>query len=118
MVFRAPAGGEVIGLYLIASHMAGDYLFQSAHMAAHKLHDWKVRLWHVAVYTACFVPAVVAAHSSLWRDGAFLAALAVAHFATDSKRWRTSNPWPAMPILQDQSLHAVQIAVLAGLFLS
>jgi hypothetical protein len=108
----------MISIYLLAAHMAGDYLFQSAEMAARKLEDWRIRGEHVIVYTLCFVP-VAATHGRFPFAGLlFLALLAAAHFATDSKRWRTSNPWPAMPILQDQSLHIVQIAVLAGLFLS
>jgi hypothetical protein len=106
--------GHLLGIELVAAHMAGDYLFQSSHMAANKLSDWRVRLWHCAVYTLCFAP-VALLHASPGRSAAFLGLLFAAHFATDSKRWRTSNPWPAMPILQDQSLHAVQIAVLAHL---
>lgn len=107
----------MIGLYLIAAHMAGDYLFQSADMAARKLADRRVRALHVAVYTACFFPVAVAFERFSGAGLLFLALLFVAHFATDSKRWRTSNPWPAMPILHDQSLHIVQIAILGGLFL-
>lgn len=32
--------------------------------------------------------------------------------------WPPPNPWPPMPLLIDQTLHVVQIAVLAGIFLS
>lgn len=107
----------MLGLYLIASHMAGDYLFQSAAMAANKLTNPWWRAYHVLVYTLCFVPAVIIADPDTLNASLFGACLAGAHFITDSKRWRTSNPWPAMPILQDQSLHIVQIAVFGGLFL-
>lgn len=106
----------MLGLYLVASHMAGDYLFQSAYMAAHKLRSRLVRLSHVAVYCLCFLPVAVVYGG--WAAPFFLLALGVVHYLTDSKRWRTSNPWPAMPILQDQSLHVVQIAVLGGLILA
>lgn len=108
----------MVPIYLVAAHMAGDYLFQTSYMAARKLTDGLVRFSHVAVYALCFVPAAWAAHPSGWGMAAFVVWLALLHFATDSHRWRTSNPWPPMPILQDQSLHAVQIAVLAGLFLT
>jgi hypothetical protein len=96
--------------------MAGDYIFQSARMAALKLTNWRIRLEHVAVYTACFSPVSLTTRSA-WRAGGFLAFVAISHFLTDSRRWRTSNPWPAMPILQDQSLHAVQLAVIGAIFL-
>ncbi len=108
----------MIGFYLLAAHMAGDYLFQSTRMAAGKLGSARIRAEHVSVYVFCFAPiAYFYAGFPGWRAPAFLALLWAAHFATDSKRWRTTNPWPAMPILQDQSLHAVQIAVLGALFL-
>lgn len=108
----------MIAMWLIAAHMAGDYLFQSAYMAANKLHDDVVRLAHVTVYTACFVPIAIHYADRPAMALFFLFFLFVTHFLTDSNRWRTSNPWPAMPILQDQSLHAVQIAILGGIFLT
>lgn len=108
----------MLAMYLLAAHMAGDYLFQSSWMAANKLRDRNARALHVLVYTACFVPAALAAHVSGSHVALFLYLLASAHYITDSRRWRTSNPWPAMPILQDQSLHAVQVAVLGGFLLT
>lgn len=104
----------MIGFYLLAAHMAGDYLFQSTRMAANKLTDWRWRAYHVAVYVACFAP-VAFVYAGM--PFTFLSLLAASHFLTDSKRWRTDNPWPAMPILQDQSLHAVQLAILGAAFL-
>lgn len=104
----------MLGLYLIASHMAGDFLFQSEYMAAHKLHDRYVRFMHVSVYCACFLP--VALIYGGWKAPWFLIMLGITHYLIDSKRWRTSNPWRPMPILHDQSLHAVQLAALGGLF--
>lgn len=105
----------MIALYLISAHMAGDYLFQTHWMAAGKLGSWWPRFIHVLVYTACFIPVALAEGSGA-RAAAFLGALYVLHFLTDSHRWRTANPWPPMPILHDQSLHAVQLALLGGLF--
>lgn len=107
----------MLSLYLIASHMAGDYLFQSKWMAANKLHNRFARAVHVLVYTACFVPVAIVYEKKPYLAISFLCYLAIFHYLTDSKRWRTSNPWPAMPILQDQSLHILQIAILGGLFL-
>lgn len=33
-------------------------------------------------------------------------------------RWPTPNPWPAIPLMVDQTLHLCQLAVLAGVFLT
>lgn len=104
----------MIGIALVAAHMAGDYLFQSMYMAAHKLTNRWVRAYHVNVYTLCFLPVVCVWWPGLWRAIVFVTLLWVAHFVTDSHRWRTNNPWQPMPILQDQALHVAQIAILAG----
>jgi hypothetical protein len=82
-------------------------------MAANKLTDWRVRAAHVLVYAATFAVAGAFYADTLWQWALAVMFVGAAHFATDSKRWRTSNPWPAMPILQDQSLHAVQLAIAA-----
>lgn len=108
----------MIALYLIAAHMAGDYLLQTSQMAALKLTNWRVRARHVTVYTGCCMLAAMAGGVWGWRLVAFAVSVYIAHFITDSHRWRTDNPWPPMPILHDQSLHAVQLAVFGGLFLT
>lgn len=42
-----------------------------------------------------------------------------ARWSVTPKRLRLKpNPWPAMPLMIDQTLHVVQLAVLGGLFLS
>lgn len=102
-----------LGPVLVAVHMTGDYILQSAYMAAHKLTDWRVRMIHVLVYTLVFSAAMLMYEPNAWRYNAACLWVGVTHFLTDSKRWRTSNPWPSMPILQDQSLHAVELAVAA-----
>jgi Protein of unknown function (DUF3307) len=101
---------------------------------------------HVFVYGACFVIALVPAADHLG-NLAFLASLMLLHFLTDSRRFTSTvgdwiawnlmwaprepsgyrpdprvrplppNPWPSLPLAIDQTLHIVQIAVLAGLFL-
>lgn len=135
----------MIALWLIAAHMAGDYLLQTRWQAARKLDEPWVRLRHVTTYTAAFVPVVLLAHGASWLAWGrvvFLVALFVLHFATDSRRfhstlgdavvWRLGpsqrterragfplgpSPWTPLPILIDQSLHLVQLAVLGSLFL-
>lgn len=107
----------MIALWIIAAHMAGDYLFQTNWMATNKLTDWSARARHVTVYALCFIPVAIVYAPNLSTYVAFLVLLWITHFLIDSKRWRTSNPWPAMPILHDQALHAVQLAILVSLFL-
>lgn len=119
----------LLPLDLLAAHMMGDYILQSHFMAANKLTNWRVRLLHVSAYSIPFflvglwhllgMDAMLRPHIEampvnvrlLW----FMALLFVMHFATDSKRFRTSNPWTPLPILIDQSLHIAQIAILARL---
>lgn len=104
---------ETLATSLLAAHMTGDYLLQSKDMAARKLDDWWVRYVHTLVYTTVVGFALLWYADSEWQLVAAYLWVFVTHFITDSRRWRTGNPWPAMPILQDQSLHAVQLAVAA-----
>lgn len=150
----------MIALYLIASHMVGDYMFQNRWHAARKFTNRWERALHVAWYGCAFTP-VVAFYAPSQLDGiAFVVLLVVLHFITDSRRylsnlgdvlgwrfrqefrrpgakqreWRNQykgnlplgtrydrtppNPWPGLPLMIDQTYHLVQIAVLAGLFLT
>lgn len=83
----------MIALYLLASHMVGDYLFQTRWQAAKKLDDPWVRALHVATYTLAFVPAAYTA--APWREATtFLGFLAALHYATDSRRYlSTFGDW-------------------------
>jgi hypothetical protein len=153
----------MLPLYLLASHMAGDYLLQTRWQAATKLTDPWVRSLHVLGYTAAFIPAAAVAGVPWQEAVTFLGFLAALHWLTDSRRirstlgdwleWQTMsdrgkidehervrahptlgavrirhktadglklppNPWEPMPILIDQSLHLIQIAVLAGWLLT
>lgn len=159
----------MIGLYLLAAHMVGDFVLQTRWQAAGKFDDYRLRARHVAVYCLPFIPIAAwrtisghdgagwhGAHAGAWAFAAFMLWLAVLHFVTDSRRfhstlgdfiaWRfesvrrydvtgempdvggyrprfaygrmAPSPWPPLPILLDQSLHAVQLAILGGLFLS
>lgn len=128
----------MIALYLIAAHFAGDFLLQSRWHAARKLDDVGVRASHVTWYAVAFIPVVAAVAPSNTSAVGFLVWLWVLHFLTDSRRFHSSigdwlhwnldrktrglrlapNPWAPMPILIDQSLHLVQLAILGGVFLS
>lgn len=164
----------MIALYLIASHLVGDFIFQTRWQAAGKFTDARARGLHALTYTLAFVP--VAFASAGWPDALqFLAGIFIWHAITDSRRFRSTlgdvvqwkldyrrdpetcaalwledevsrvlasgpespgwigetramvakmdtswpppNPWPACGLMIDQTLHIVQIAVLAGIFL-
>lgn len=127
----------MIGLYLLASHLVGDFLLQTRWQAAGKLNDHVVRARHVGAYTLAFFPVAVTQAPNAQAAYTFLAFLAALHFITDSRRfystfgdvfaWRTDpktrplrlspNPWTPIPILIDQTLHVAQIAILGGIFL-
>lgn len=83
----------MIALYLLASHMVGDFLLQTRWQAARKLRDPWERALHVAVYTLAFVP--VALVAPYWQETvAFLGFLAALHFVTDSRRYlSTFGDW-------------------------
>lgn len=107
----------MISLCLIASHMVGDYIAQNDWMAANKLKDWRVRVVHVAAYSACFLPVLAAYAPSPAAAGLFLALNFIAHFVTDSRRWASGDKWPPKPILVDQSIHMATLAILGVIFL-
>lgn len=153
----------MLGLYLLAAHLVGDFVLQTRWPAAGKfappgvvdsLEPFSLRLRHVTTYCLPFIPiAVVYSKPSGWWL-VFLAWLFVLHFLTDRQRFTSSpgdwfawhllgadptppekrgvhaamgadtkqfdmppNPWAPLPIVLDQTLHIVQIAVLAALLL-
>lgn len=103
----------MLALWFIAAHMVGDYIAQTGWMAANKMKRADALLIHVLCYTACFAgPAFFYAAS--WQAATVgLAALAVMHGITDCRRWASGAQWPPKPILVDQAMHAVQIAIVA-----
>lgn len=136
----------MISLWLLAAHLIGDYVLQTRWQANGKF-GWtsaavRLRSTHVLTYMLPFA-IVAAAYGDYdgprdvfsWRVTAFMALLMIAHWLTDSRRftstlgdvlaWRSSskavklepNPWPTIPLALDQTLHVVQIAVLAEAFL-
>lgn len=133
----------MIGLTLLACHMLGDFVIQNRWMTPAKFTSRRARTIHVATYCLPFVP--VAAVFGTWdrpsnsSGFAFLAGLFVLHWLTDSRRFQSNlgdvvqwwitehrlprrhriacepNPWDALPILIDQSLHLAQLAALGWL---
>ena len=99
-------GTDRLTLYALAAHAAGDFPLQSDWMAANKIDSRSARAAHVAVYTAAFIPVVIASKWSKRRSVAFLGTLATTHFAIDSRRWNEN-----VPIWFDQALHVIALAV-------
>jgi hypothetical protein len=97
---------------LVACHLIGDYVLQTDEMAKKKLADVRVRAVHVAWYHVPFLAVGIITKANPARLAAFLALSAAAHFATDSKRWLPNDEWPPGTIINDQALHAAQLAVL------
>lgn len=106
----------LLPLDILAAHLAGDFLLQSDWMAANKLRCWRARALHVATYAAAFLPVLALHWPGLGRALLFLGLLALSHFLTDSRRWSTGENWPAKPIVVDQVLHVIELAILARLF--
>jgi hypothetical protein len=105
-----------IDLTIIACHMLGEYVTQTDWMAARKLLDWRPRLIHVATYTAGMVFVPLQAHMSLARAVAFLLAIGIPHFIVDCRRWASGEVWVAKPIMVDQAIHLVCVAITATAF--
>lgn len=91
----------MLPIYLLASHLVGDFVFQTRWQAAGKFTDRDLRARHVAVYCAAFVP-VTLAYAHFHHVGraepaiAFLLWLGILHYATDSRRFTsTVGDWVA-----------------------
>lgn len=108
-------GYKVTSMDLLAAHLFGDYVFQTDEMARLKLSDPLVRARHVTRYAACFLPTTLLAPVSVRRKVAFLALLWLSHYVTDSRRWLPNEDWVPGTIINDQALHALQLAVLRRL---
>lgn len=102
---------NLLALFVLASHVGGDFLTQNDQEARTKFSSVAVRALHVTKYTLWFfwvlwfLPLVGAA--------GLLLLIWVTHFITDTRRWVPENhPWPAKAIVVDQSIHLVTLAVL------
>lgn len=93
-------------LYALAAHAAGDFPLQTDWMAENKFNSRAARAVHVAVYTASFIPVVIASGWTAQQSATFLGTLAASHFAIDSQRWNDT-----VPIWFDQALHVIALAV-------
>ncbi len=99
-------------LEAIALHGLGDFILQFDWIARAKLTDWRVRALHVALY--CLPYALwMALTGGSWAW--FTAWLALSHFVIDSHRW-CGDGWPPRPIIVDQVLHLLVLAVLLRVF--
>lgn len=107
----------MLGLWLLSLHMLGDYILQTDGMAANKLQSARVRTLHVLVYTCPFAPLACLYSTTLARAGLFTALVFITHWVTDSRRWASDKVWPPKPILIDQSLHLLSLALLGTLLL-
>lgn len=104
----------MLALWIIAAHMLGDFVLQTDNMATLKMHDSEIRASHVSVYCIPFAfLAFTPVSAGFWHSVVALVFLWVAHFVTDSGQWASGESWPAKPIVVDQSLHAIQLAVFA-----
>lgn len=107
---------------LIVLHLVGDWLLQTDWMATKKGKRWEPLAAHVAVWTACFVPAAVWLFNPLW-----LVWLAGTHLLLDGTgfvRWwmttikripegdlRGSAWW--LGVVVDQVLHLLTLVPVA-----
>ena len=127
----------MLSLWLLALHMLGDYVLQNDWMAANKFKSAYVRTVHVGCYCAPFAifaymvaPLTVRHHlvvRSEWafswnttsHDNAWLFSglLFITHWITDCRRWASGEKWCAKPIMVDQTIHILTLAILAQLFL-
>lgn len=98
-------------LYALAAHFAGDFPLQTDRMAAQKFDNSLVRAFHVAVYTAAFVPVTRASEWGRARSTLFLTTLAATHFVIDSRRWvEPKDGFETFPMWYDQALHIIALA--------
>lgn len=83
-------------------------------MAANKLTDWRVRAYHVGVYSLPFIVVALAYLPFSWAVG-FVGVNALVHFAIDTRRWaEPKEGFESYPIVIDQTMHVTTIAVLAA----
>jgi len=102
----------MISLYIIAAHLTGDFILQTDKMAQKKFDSHTWRTIHVIVYTMTFVP-VVLVTSLPWL---FLLAVAIPHWIIDTRRWaEPKDDFESYPIVVDQTLHIVSLAIAAGI---
>lgn len=80
----------MLALYLIAAHMVGDFLLQDRWTATFKQKNRRALTAHVAIYLIPFSFILTLLNVSWPRACGFLAALGVAHWLTDARRFRST----------------------------
>jgi Protein of unknown function (DUF3307) len=120
---------NMLSIWLIGLHMLGDYILQTDRMAAKKLIDWRVRTEHVFMYTYpfyffCLVREYLRggyilclSHRHYMILG-FAGSLFITHWITDCRRWASGDKWCAKPIMVDQTIHILTLAILGSIFLT
>ena len=106
----------MISMCLLAAHMLGDYILQTDYLASKKLTNWKIRLIHVWFYTMPFAVIGLLYDLPWLRLLWFVLAVAVPHFVIDSRRFCTKSPWVFKPLMVDQTLHMVCLAITGVIF--
>lgn len=101
----------MVVLELLAAHMVGDFIFQTDGIARNKLKNKKVLLLHCFLYMLAFVPTAFY-YYDYGKALLFLTAIFLAHIFVDWKRWASDKDWPPKPILVDQSLHIIALAII------
>ncbi len=101
----------MVALMVLGLHMLGDYVTQTDRMAKEKLVNWRVRTLHVTVYTLPFWAYGYFEHWAWWVPLAIFAA----HWITDCRRWASGDKWASKPIMVDQTLHVLQLAIILSL---
>lgn len=79
----------MLGLYLLAAHMLGDFVLSNRWQAARKLQDGRWRTYHVAVYCLPFLP-ILFVYAAPTRALAALVFLFGVHWLTDTRRFRST----------------------------
>ncbi len=103
---------QMLPLYALAAHAAGDFPLQTDEMAANKFDDSTVRAKHVATYTSTFLPVALAADWTNRQRAVFLATIFGTHYVIDTRRWKDPVPgFEAFPVWFDQALHIIALAV-------
>lgn len=85
----------MIGLYLLAAHLVGDFVLQTRWQAVGKFTDHALRLRHVTTYSLPFIP-IAAWYGPDGSGAGFMIGLVLLHYLTDSRRFRsTLGDWIA-----------------------
>lgn len=103
-------------LTLLACHLVGDFILQTNTQAQLKFVNSRVRAQHVTTYTLAFLPAIAVGHLGFFSGVFFLLFIWITHFILDSKRWASGRDWAPKPIMVDQTLHIVVLAIAYHLF--